>query len=84
MERRRHIDAAREAIAHLAALAVTVERAAEALIATADATMARLRRGRSNVRPATRLDRVVVAVLACCGLAERLGMTSSSRRTRAS
>lgn len=72
---------ARNAIATLSApLGVTVERAAEALIATADATMARALRRVSVERG---IDPRSVALIAfggggplhACGLAERLGMS---------
>ncbi len=72
---------AREAMARLAApLGVSVERAAEALIATADATMARALRRVSVERG---IDPRSVALIAfggggplhACGLADRLGMT---------
>ncbi len=72
---------ARDAMARLAdPLGVSVERAAEALIATADATMARALRRVSVERG---IDPRAVALIAfggggplhACGLAERLGMT---------
>ncbi len=71
---------AREAIAHLAApLGVTVERAAEALLATTDATMARALRRVSVERGLDPRDATLIAFggggpLHACGLAERLGM----------
>ena len=71
---------AREAIAHLATpLQVTIARAAEALLATADATMARALRRVSIERGINPRDAVLVAFggggpLHACGLAERLGM----------
>ena len=71
---------AREAMMHLAApLGVTVERAAEALIATADATMARALRRVSVERGVDPRDAALIAFggggpLHACGLAERLGM----------
>lgn len=70
-----------EAIAHLATpLGVSVERAAEALIATADATMARALRRVSIERGIDPRDAALVAFggggpLHACGLADRLGMT---------
>ena len=72
---------AREAVAHLASpLGVSIERAAEALIATADATMARALRRVSIERGIDPRDAALVAFggggpLHACGLAERLGMT---------
>jgi N-methylhydantoinase A len=62
------------------ALGVSVERAAEALVATADATMARALRRVSVERGVDPRDTVLVAFggggpLHACGLAERLGMT---------
>ncbi len=72
---------ASEAIGHLAsALAVSNERAAEALIATADATMARALRRVSVERGVDPRDAALIAFggggpLHACGLAERLGMT---------
>ncbi len=72
---------ARESINHLARpLDVTVERAAEALIATADATMARALRRVSVERGVDPRDATLIAFggggpLHACGLAERLGMT---------
>ncbi len=76
------IDAARahEALSHLAGpLGVSVERAAEALIATADATMARALRRVSVERGVDPRDATLIAFggggpLHACGLAERLGM----------
>lgn len=71
---------AREAIAHLATpLGVSVERAAAALIATADATMARALRRVSVERGIDPRDAALIAFggggpLHACGLAERLGM----------
>jgi N-methylhydantoinase A len=70
--------AALESIA--STLDVSVERAAEALIATADATMARALRRVSVERGVDPRDTVLVAFggggpLHACGLAERLGMT---------
>ncbi|MBL0171349.1 MAG: hydantoinase/oxoprolinase family protein [Gemmatimonadaceae bacterium] len=71
---------AREAMAHLATpLGVTIERAAEALLATADATMARALRRVSVERGIDPRDAVLIAFggggpLHACGLAERLGM----------
>lgn len=71
---------AREAIAHLATpLGVSVERAAAALIATADATMARALRRLSVERGIDPRDAALIAFggggpLHACGLAERLGM----------
>ncbi len=71
---------AREAIGHLATpLGVTVERAAEALIATADATMARALRRVSVERGIDPRDAALIAFggggpLHACGLAKRLGM----------
>jgi N-methylhydantoinase A len=72
---------AREAIMHLAApLNVSAERAAEALIATADATMARALRRVSVERGVDPRDAALIAFggggpLHACGLAERLGMS---------
>jgi N-methylhydantoinase A len=71
---------AREAVAHLATpLGVSVERAAEALLATTDATMARALRRVSVERGVDPRDAVLIAFggggpLHACGLAERLGM----------
>lgn len=71
---------AREAVGHLAApLGVSVERAAAALIATADATMARALRRVSVERGIDPRDASLIAFggggpLHACGLAERLGM----------
>jgi N-methylhydantoinase A len=71
---------AREAMTHIAdALHVSVERAAEALIATADATMARALRRVSVERGVDPRDATLIAFggggpLHACGLAERLGM----------
>lgn len=76
------IDAARarEAMTHLSApLGVSVERAADALIATADATMARALRRVSVERGIDPRDATLIAFggggpLHACGLADRLGM----------
>ena len=71
---------AREAIGHLATpLNVSLERAAEALIATADATMARALRRVSVERGVDPRDAALIAFggagpLHACGLADRLGM----------
>ncbi len=73
-------DRAREAVGHLAVpLGVSVERAAEALIATADATMARALRRVSVERGVDPRDVPLMAFggggpLHACGLAERLGI----------
>ena len=69
---------AMETLSH--ALGVPVDRAAAALIATADATMARALRRVSVERGVDPRDAVLVAFggggpLHACGLAERLGMT---------
>ncbi len=71
-------EAAMTTLSH--ALNVTVERAATALIATADATMARALRRVSVERGVDPRDAVLVAFggggpLHACGLAEQLGMT---------
>jgi N-methylhydantoinase A len=74
------VDRAREAIATLAAkLDVSVERAAQALIATADATMARALRRVSVDRGIDPRDVTLVAFggggpLHACGLADMLGI----------
>ncbi|MCC6243066.1 MAG: hydantoinase/oxoprolinase family protein [Gemmatimonadaceae bacterium] len=78
-----HISAshARDALALLARpLNVSVERAAEALIATADATMARALRRVSVERGVDPRDATLIAFggggpLHACGLADRLGMS---------
>ena len=78
-----HISAthAREAIGLVARpLGVSIERAAEALIATADATMARALRRVSVERGVDPRDATLIAFggggpLHACGLADRLGMS---------
>ncbi|MEQ1691339.1 MAG: hydantoinase/oxoprolinase family protein, partial [Gemmatimonas sp.] len=71
---------AQEALTHLATpLQVSIARAADALIATADATMARALRRVSVERGVDPRDAVLIAFggggpLHACGLAERLGM----------
>ncbi len=75
-------DAARRAIARLGAqLGATAERTAQAIIATADAEMARALRRVSVERGVDPRRAVLVAFggggpLHACGLAERLGMTA--------
>jgi N-methylhydantoinase A/oxoprolinase/acetone carboxylase beta subunit len=75
------LDRARAAVDTIAApLGVSMERAAEAIIATADATMARALRRVSVERGVDPRDVPLIAFggggpLHACGLAERLGMT---------